>query len=199
MGPRHHLSFYAWKTAWLASELLVFMVPSPLVWFLDAKQRLLDRINKFLWVPGITCRFVHINSVFSIRITSLHGSQLSCVVFGCNRATFGQEKQVSMSPRHNLSLCACKIAWLASELLASMCPSPHLLFLHAKQLILDQNIKSLRAPALICGFCMPNSEFWPRITSLYASQTSPAILSTHNSVLSTRINRLYWFQLSPVV
>ena len=57
--PRHDLSFCACKTTCLASELLVFMGPSPLVWFLDAKQPLLDRINKSLWVPGITCHFVH--------------------------------------------------------------------------------------------------------------------------------------------
>ena len=113
-------------------------------------------------------------SVSSIRITSLHGSQPSCVVFGCNRATFGQEKQVSMSPRHNLSLCAWKIAWLAPELLVSMCPNPHLWFLHAKQRILDQNFKSLWVPDLISG------------------------LSTHNCELNTRIERLYWFQPSPV-
>ena len=80
-----------------------------------------------------------------------------------------------------------------------MFPSPHLWFLHAKQRILDQNFKSLWVPALICDFCMPNSEFWPRITSLYVSQTSSVVLSTHKSVLSTSINRLYWFQLSPVV
>ena len=49
----------ACKTAWLASELLVFMGPSPHALSLDAKQRLLDRINKSLWVPGITCRFVN--------------------------------------------------------------------------------------------------------------------------------------------
>ena len=83
--------------------------------------------------------------------------------------------------------------------------------------------QSLWVPALICSFCMPNSEFWTRITSLYGSQTLPVLLcmqnslictrisslygfqhssvvmSTHNSVLNTRINRLYWFQLSPVV
>ena len=99
--------------------------------------------------PAVSCLQC---SVSSIRITSLHGSQPSCVVFGCNRATFGQEKQVSMSPRHNLSLCACKIAWLAPELLLSMCPNPHLWFLHAKQRILDQNFKSLCVPDLICGF-----------------------------------------------
>ena len=46
------------KTAWLASESLVSMGPSPHVWFLDAKQRLMDRNNKSLWVPDITCRFV---------------------------------------------------------------------------------------------------------------------------------------------
>ena len=113
-------------------------------------------------------------SVSSIRITSLHGSQPSCVVFGCNRATFGPEKQVSISPRHNLSLCAMKIAWLAPELLVSMCPNPHLYF------------------------CMPNCAFWTRISSLYGSQTSSVVLSTHNCELNTRIKSLYCFQPSPV-
>ena len=47
------------KTAWLASELLVSIGPSLHVWFLDAKQQLLDRNNKSLCVPDITCRFVH--------------------------------------------------------------------------------------------------------------------------------------------
>ena len=80
-----------------------------------------------------------------------------------------------------------------------MCPSPHLLFLHAKQLILDQNFKYLWVPALICGFCIPNSEFWPRITSLYGSQTSPALVCNQNGVICTRISNLYWFQHSSVV
>ena len=59
MGPRPHLWLCACKTACLASELLVSMGPSPHLWCLDAKQRLLDQNNKSLWVPGITCRFVH--------------------------------------------------------------------------------------------------------------------------------------------
>ena len=113
-------------------------------------------------------------SVSSIRITSLHGSQPSCVVFWCNRTTFGPEKQVSISPRHNLQLCACKIAWLAPELLVSMCPNPHLWFLHSKQRTLDQNFKSPWVP------------------------TSSVVLSTHNCELNIRIKRLYWFQPSPV-
>ena len=152
MGPRHNLSFCAWKTAWLALESLVPMCPSPHLWFLHAKQRLLVRIANLYGSqisPAVLCLQC---SVSNIRNTSLHGSQPSCVAFGCNRATFGQEKQVSMSPRHNLSLCACKIAWLAPELLVSMCPNPHLWFLHTKQSILDQNFKSLWVPDLICGF-----------------------------------------------
>ena len=120
------------------------------VWFLDAKQRLLDRNNK------------------------------------------------SLSPRHDLSFCACKTAWLAPESLVSMCPSPHLWFLHAKQRILDQNFKSLLIPDQICDFVHQNSVICSRITSLSGSQTSPVDLSMQNSVISTRIASLYGFQPSSV-
>ena len=60
VGLRPHLTFCACKTAYLASELLVSMGPRPHLWFLDAKQRLLDQNYKSLWVPDMTCRFVHI-------------------------------------------------------------------------------------------------------------------------------------------
>ena len=49
------------------------------------------------------------NNVISIRITSLYGAQPLPVVF------------------------ACKTAIVASELLVSMGPSPHLRLLHTKQ------------------------------------------------------------------
>ena len=138
------------------------------------------------------------NSNFSTWITSLYVFQPSSVVFACKTAHFGPEFQVSMGP------------------------SPHLRFLNAKQRVLAQIYKSLWVPALTCGFCRQNSDFWSRITSLYGSQTYPVILcmynsglniritslygsqpssevfSTHNIVLSTRINRLYWFQPSSV-
>ena len=139
------------------------------------------------------------NSVPSFRNTSLHGPQPSRVVFGCKTATYGPEKQVSMGPRHDLSFCRSKTAWLASEILVSMGRSPHVWFLDAKQRILVQNFKSLWVPALICGFCIQNSEFWPRITSLYGSQTSPAHLCNQNGLICTRISSLYWFQPSSVV
>ena len=44
-----------------------------------------------------------------------------------------------------------------------------------------------------------NSVIRTRISSLYVSQTSSVVLSTHNCVLNTKIKRLYWFQPSPVV
>ena len=80
-----------------------------------------------------------------------------------------------------------------------MGPNPYLWFLHAKQRLLEQNYKYLCITALICGFCIQNSAFWTRISSLYGSQTSSVVLSTHNCVLNTRIKRLYVFQPSPLV
>ena len=59
MGPTPHQWISACKTAYLAPELLVSMGSSPYAWFFDAIQRLLDRNNKFLCVPDITCRFAH--------------------------------------------------------------------------------------------------------------------------------------------
>ena len=41
------------------------------------------------------------NSAFSIRITSLYGSQPSTVVFACKTAAFGSEILVSMGSRHH--------------------------------------------------------------------------------------------------
>ena len=112
------------------------------------------------------------NNVINIRV---YGSQPSSVDFACKTVTFGRELQVCMGP------------------------SPHLWFLHAKQRLLDQNYKSLWVPALICGFCMQNSDFRTRITSLYGSQTSPMVFCIQNGDFSTRIASLYWSQTSPMV
>ena len=50
---------FACKTAWLAPESLVSMGSSPHLWFLNAKQWALDQNYKSLWVPNLTCCFVH--------------------------------------------------------------------------------------------------------------------------------------------
>ena len=63
-----------------------------------------------LWVPHLTCDFVHAISVPSIRITSLYGSQTSSVVMACKTETFGLELEFSMGPRPQLSFGVCKTA-----------------------------------------------------------------------------------------
>ena len=77
MGHRYDLSFCACTTACLASELQISMGSTLQLWFLHAKQRLLDKNYKSLCILDLTCRFVHANSVIS---TSLYGFQPSSVV-----------------------------------------------------------------------------------------------------------------------
>ena len=115
------------------------------------------------------------NNVINIRITSVYGSQPSSVDFVCKTVTFGPQLQVSIGP------------------------SPHLWFLHVKQRLLDPNYKSPWVPALICGFCMQNSAFRTRITSLYVSQTSPMVFCIQNGDFSNRIASLYGSQPSSEV
>ena len=119
------------------------------------------------------------NSVISTRITSLHGSQLSSVVFACKTATFRPELQISMGPRPHqwffafktpnlapvlqisigpsphLWFFAFKTPNLAPVLQISIGPSPHLWFLQAKQRLLDQNYMSPRVPDHTCRFLHP--------------------------------------------
>ena len=91
MGPRHDLSFCACTTAFLASELLVSMGPSPHLLFLHAKQRHLDQTYKSLSVPDLTCRFVHAIQRNNHQNYCIYGSQPLSVVFACKTVTFGPE------------------------------------------------------------------------------------------------------------
>ena len=152
MGPRYDLSFCAYKTAWLASELLVSMSPISHVWFLDAKQRLLDRNNKSLWVPDITCRCVHENSVIRTRISSLYVSQTSSMVLSTHNCVLNTTiKGLYWFQQSPVVLCMQNSAFMTR--ITSLCGSktPPVV-LRAKQRILDQNNKSLWVPDLTCDF-----------------------------------------------
>ena len=157
-------------------------------------------------------------SKFRTRLTSLYGSQTSSAVLSPHNSVLSTITKMLYWFSPHLWFCACKTAWLASELLVSMGPCPHTWFLDAKQQLLDQNNKSLWVPdltchfvhakprdlhqndksiwvsALLCGSFHANSDFKTRLTSLYGSHTSCVVLSTHNCLLSTRIKRLYGFQ-----
>ena len=92
-----------------------------------------------------------------------------------------------MGLRTHLSVCACKTTWLASELLVSMGPSPHLGFLHTKQLLLDQNNKSPCVPDLTYGFCKQNNVISIRITSLYGSQPSSVVFACNTATFDSEL------------
>ena len=70
--------------------------------------------------------------------------------------------------------------------------------MHSKQRLYNQNYKSVRVPALICGFVHAKQRLKTRITSLCWSKTSPVGLCMQNSVLTTIIASLYLCQTSSV-
>ena len=90
----------------VVSELLVSMGPSPHVWFLDAKQRLMDRNNQSLWDPDITCRFVN------AKQRDLHQNDKSiwvpafiCVFFNAKQRLYDQTYKTVWGP--DLIYCFC--------------------------------------------------------------------------------------------
>ena len=109
MGPRPHLSFCAFKTAWLASNTSLYgSLTSPVdLWIKNFVLR--SRMTLVYWTQPSSVVLCIQNSDFSIRMTSLYGSLPSSVVFSCKTAAFWSELQVSNGPR------------------------PHLGFLHSKQ------------------------------------------------------------------
>ena len=103
---------FARKTAWLASELLVSMGPSPHVWILDGKWRLLDRNNKSLFVPDISCIFACTKR--QVRFGS-HGELLFCSKRRCfasknHRWGLGPT-ETSNSDANHAVLQACNDRW----------------------------------------------------------------------------------------
>ena len=152
MGPRHNLSLCACKTAWLASELLVSICPSPHLWFLHAKERILDQIFKSLCVPVLICGFCMQNSAFWTRISSPYESQTSSVALSTHNCELNTRKKDCIGSSPHLWLCACKTVTLGLELQVSVDQRPHLWFLQAKQRLLVQNNKSLRVPDMTCRF-----------------------------------------------
>ena len=152
MGPRLRLKFFAFKTATLVPELQVSMV------------------------PVLICGFCIQNSAFSNRITRLHGSHTSPVVL-CMQYSVISPRITSIHGSQTSPVVLCmQTTWLASELLVSMGPNPHLWFLHAKQCLLDQNYKSLWVTDFACWFGMQNSELSPRMTLVYWSQALSVVL-----------------------
>ena len=131
-GSQTDLSLCECKSASLASDLLVSMCPNPHL-----------------------CFFLMQYSAFWTRISSLYGSQTSSLVLSTHNCEHNTRFTILYGSQPSSVVFACKTAWLASELLVSMGPSPHVWFLEAKQRLFDRNNKSLWVPAITCGFIHP--------------------------------------------
>ena len=173
MGPRHDLSFCAFTTAWLA---LGSMGPSPHLWFLHAKQRLLDQSTSLLGYQTSSVVLCMQNSVICTRIKRLYGFQLSPVVLCMQNSDF-RTRIISLWRRIDPTCCFCKqnndfwtritspygsqtspvifclqnsvSSFRITSLYGSQSSS---VFLHSKQLLLDPNNKSLLVPDITCRF-----------------------------------------------
>ena len=77
---------FAFKTARLAPELLVSMVPRPHLWMLTAKQRLLDHHTSLYGYQSSPVVLCMQNSDFRTRHTSPYGSLNSSVVLITNNS-----------------------------------------------------------------------------------------------------------------
>ena len=152
------------------------MSPSPHVWFLKAKSRLLDRNNKSLVVPDITCRFVHAiqcdqyQNHLSLRVPSL--------IFG-----------FCMQNRDFWSR-------ITSNYVSQTSP----VFLFMQNSVISTWNTSLHEfqPSSVV-LCIQNSDLRTKIACVYGSHTSPVIFCMQNSVPSTRNTSLYGSQPSSVV
>ena len=174
------MSFCVCKTTWWAPELPVSMCPSSHLWFLYAKQRILDQNYKSPWVPDLFCGFCMQNIDFWTSIQVSMGTRHNLSFCACKTAwlapellvslgtsphmwfcafkpaTLGPKLHASMGLRPHLSFCASNTAWLASESLVSMVPSPYVWFLDAKQRVLNWNKKSEWVPGITHHFALAN-------------------------------------------
>ena len=174
MGFSPHVWFCACKSATLAYELLVSIGPSTHLWFLHAKQRLLDQhtgLYGYQTSPVVLCIqnsvpeiLVSIGSSphrwFCTLKTASLGPKLHVSIgpsphlWFCafKTATLWPQLHVSMGPRPQQWFPACETVRLQSEILGSMGPSPNLFSLHSKQQLLDPNNKSQLVPDITCRF-----------------------------------------------
>ena len=168
MGPRHDLSFCAFTTAWLAPELLGSMGPSHHLWFLHAKQRLLDQSTSLLGYqtsPVVLCMQ---NSVICTRIKRLHGFQLSPVVLCMQNSDF--RTRIT-------SLCR----WIDPT--CGFCMQNSAFCTRITSLY-----GSLTSPVI---FCLQNSVPSFRTTSVYGSQSSSVFFHSKQRLLDPN-NKYLW-------
>ena len=136
----------------------------PHLWFLHAKQRLLDRNNKSLWVPDFTCDFLF--------------AKTACLT---------SELLVSMGPSPHLWF------WMQNSDLWTGITSLYGSQTWPSVLCMYDSVISTRITRLY-GFqpssvvlSIQNSNLMTAIACVYGYQTSPVVFYMENSVASIRI------------
>ena len=160
MGPRSHLLFWAYKTAWFAPVWQVYMASSTHLCLFSCKTATLG--------PDIqvcTCPRLHL--WFWAHIT----------------ACLAQEYKDYMGSSHHLWFCACKTATIAYESLVSICHSPHLWFLYAKQRVVHQHTSLYGYKTSPVILCIQISVISTTITSFYGFQLSSVVLYMKTATL----------------
>ena len=176
---------FACKTASFGAELQVCMGPRPHLWFLHTKQRLLDQSNKSLWVPDMTCRFVHAQQLgltsgllvsmgpsphlwllhakqrlLDLNYKSLWVQDITCGFVHANSAFSTWITSLYCSQPLS-AVFACKTATFGAELQVWMGPRPHLSFCACKTAWLAPELQVSMGPR-------PHLWFWAHITACLA-------------------------------
>ena len=129
MGPSPHLWLFANKRATLGPELHVSMGPRPHLSFCACKTT---------W--------------FAPEWQVYMGSRPHLWFCEHIQACFAQEQKGYIDSSPHLWFCACKTVTLGLECQVSVGPRLLLLFLHAKQRLLDQNNNALCVPDMTSRF-----------------------------------------------
>ena len=140
------------------------MGPSPHLWFLDAKQRLLDQNNKYLWVPDLPVVLCIQSSVISSRNSILYGYQPTSVVFACKTATFGK-KITSLYGAQTSPVVLC----MQNSVIWTIMTSQYV-FQPSSVVSLANKTATLGPDIKVCMGPRPHLWFWAHITACLAQE-----------------------------
>ena len=150
--PSPTLWFLHAKQRIMAQNFKSTMGPSPHLRFLQSKRRDLHQNIKSTLVPALICGFVLTKQrLFDRNNKALRVPDKTCLlcIENSNFSTWITSLYLSQP---SSVVFACKTAHFGPEFQVSMGPTPHLRFLHAKQRVLAQNYKSLWVPDMTCRF-----------------------------------------------
>ena len=171
MGPRPHLCFFCIQNSDFSTRIASLNESQPLSAVFACKTATFGSELQVSMGPRLRLLIFACQTACSEPEWQLsNGPILHLWFYAFKTATFASELLLSMGPTLHLWFCAFKTATLESELIVSTGPIPYLWLLYAKQRLEGQNYKSLLVPDVTYGFCIQNSDFSTRITSLYGSQ-----------------------------